>query len=316
MLSSLLQASTPGQTSTSHSPYPTPSQAAPSASVTPAQVRQQPNFSRQGPQSKPASVAQQSPQTVQAPVQPTQQHPSSQSQPQQTQQPRQPRNKTGGQTRRPGGGASVQNAAASLETVERALGDLRVSNAQNGAGHSAGGGTGKRTGGGRQQQQPIEQIKVPSTDFDFESMNAKFNKAALARQETTVAITDGITSPDPESGGTPSNDSIASEKKKEPAYNRQRSFFDSLSSSTSTPSGGPGGAGGRGGRRGGAGGAGSAGRNRREEERERNVATFGEPGGVGLMGPGAYVGGWGGYGRRGGRPRRGGASGHGVPARG
>ena len=47
---------------------------------------------------------------------------------------------------------------------------------------------------------------------------------------------------------------------------------------------------------------------KREEERERNVATFGEPGGVGLMGPGAYVGGWGGYGRRGGgRGRRGGA---------
>jgi len=313
LLYSLLQASAPGQTSTSHSPYPTPTQAAPSASVTPAQVQQQPNSGRQGPQSKPASVAHQSPQTVQAPVQPTQQHLSSQSQPQQTQQPRQPRNKTGGQTRRPGGGVSVQTAAASLETVERALGDLRVSNAQIGAGHSTSGGTGKRTGSGRQQQ-PIEQIKVPSTDFDFESMNAKFNKAALALQETTVAITDGITSPDPESGGTPSNDSIASEKKKEPAYNRQRSFFDSLSSSTSTPSGGPGGAGGRSGRRGG--GAGGAGRNRREEERERNVATFGEPGGVGLMGPGAYVGGWGGYGRRGGRPRRGGASGQGVPARG
>jgi len=172
---------------------------------------------------------------------------------------------------------------------------------------------GKRTGSGRQQQS-IEQIKVPSTDFDFESMNAKFNKAALAHQETIVTIADG---PDTESRGTPSNDSIAPEKKKEAAYDRQRSFFDSLSSSTSTPlSGGPGGAGGRGGRRSGAGGGGSAGRNRREEERERNVATFGEPGGVGLMGPGAYVGGWGGYGRRGGRPRRGGAGGQGVSARG
>jgi protein LSM14 len=38
------------------------------------------------------------------------------------------------------------------------------------------------------------------------------------------------------------------------------------------------------------------------------VATFGEPGGIGLMGPGAYVGG---YGRRGGggRGRRGGPGG-------
>ena len=37
----------------------------------------------------------------------------------------------------------------------------------------------------------------------------------------------------------------------------------------------------------------------------RNVATFGEPGGVVLMGPGACVGGWGVYGRCGGdRGRR------------
>jgi hypothetical protein len=44
-------------------------------------------------------------------------------------------------------------------------------------------------------------------------------------------------------------------------------------------------------------------RNRKEEERERNVATFGEPGGVGLE---LYIGG---YGRRGGRPRRGAGAG-------
>jgi protein LSM14 len=34
------------------------------------------------------------------------------------------------------------------------------------------------------------------------------------------------------------------------------------------------------------------------------------------MGPGAYVGGWGGYGRRGGRPRRGGGPGQSVTTRG
>ncbi|CAG8776176.1 4705_t:CDS:1, partial [Acaulospora colombiana] len=37
------------------------------------------------------------------------------------------------------------------------------------------------------------------------------------------------------------------------------------------------------------------GRSRRDEERDRNLETFGEPGGVGMMGPGAYVGGYGGY---------------------
>ena len=75
------------------------------------------------------------------------------------------------------------------------------------------------------------------------------------------------------------------------AYNPGKGFFDSLPSSTRTQPPAQRGTG-----RGGRGGA----HHRREEERKRNVATFGEPGGVGLMGPGAYVGGWGGYGRRGG----------------
>lgn len=202
----------------------------------------------------------------------------------------------------------MQNAAASLESVERALGDLRVSNAQNGG---RGGRRGGAPGGGRQTQQPTEQLKVPTTDFDFESMNAKFNKAALAQQQQAAVNGEGSAngeSADGDEGKEKANGDGAaatSEKKPVPAYNPQKSFFDSLSSSTSTPAGGAQGGGGRG-RRGG----GNAGRNRREEERERNVATFGEPGGVGLMGPGAYVGGWGGYGRRGGRPRRGGGQGN------
>ncbi|VDC06012.1 unnamed protein product [Peniophora sp. CBMAI 1063] len=120
-------------------------------------------------------------------------------------------------------------------------------------------------------------VAVPAQDFDFAGSNAKFNKEAV--------------SPGPDQ-----------DEDVEPAYNPQRSFFDSLSSGA-----GGGGSSGAPVRGGGRGGRGRGGRNRREEERERNVATFGEPGGVGLMGPGAYVGGWGGYGRRGGgRGRRGG----------
>ncbi|KAG7442469.1 uncharacterized protein BT62DRAFT_996620 [Guyanagaster necrorhizus] len=161
----------------------------------------------------------------------------------------------------------VHTAAASMETVERALGDLRVSN------------TGNANANRRRHPQQKEQIKVPTTDFDFEGSNARFDKPGAKKGDEE-------------------------EKEKEPAaYNPEKSFFDSL---TPAPVRG-GGGGGRGGGRGG-----HPGRNRREEERERNVATFGEPGGVGLMGPGAYVNGWGGYGRRGGgRPRRGGPP-HGV----
>ena len=215
---------------------------------------------------------------------------------------------------------SIHTAAASLETVERAIGDLRVSTANITAGaaasHQPRGG---RRGAGARAAQTPPQIRVPATDFDFEGSNARFDKAALTPRSASAAGKEG------EGGGGSAQEGVeegagGEEKEKEKevkekekevpvAYNPQKSFFDSLSSSTATP---PAGAG-RGGRRGGGRGAGGMARTRREEERERNVATFGEPGGVGLMGPGAYVGGWGGYGRRGGRPRRGGAGAAGGP---
>ncbi|KAI0263446.1 Scd6-like Sm domain-containing protein [Gloeopeniophorella convolvens] len=188
----------------------------------------------------------------------------------------------GRRTANSNGSASVQTAAASLETVERALGDLRNSAAN---GNARGGG--RRGGAGRDVK--VGDLRVPTTDFDFAGSNARFDKTAAAPPPSAGAASakaDG------------SEDATAAEEAEDSpqAYNRNKSFFDSLSSSTQSqpPAQRGGGRGGRGG-----------GRNRREEERERNVATFGEPGGVGLMGPGAYVGGWGGYGRRGGgRGRR------------
>ncbi|KAL0946386.1 hypothetical protein HGRIS_012616 [Hohenbuehelia grisea] len=168
---------------------------------------------------------------------------------------------------------NVQTAAQSMETVERALSDLRVSNNSN-----ASGPTGNR-GGRRAGAAPTKEIKVPNTEFDFQGNNARFDKVA-----SKPHVADGESDEEGGAGGPAA----------EPAYNPQKSFFDGLTSSTRPVSNGPRGGGPS--RRGGPG----MGRNRREEERQRNVATFGEPGGVGLMGPGAYVGGWGGYGRRGG----------------
>ncbi|KAF9014283.1 Scd6-like Sm domain-containing protein [Cyathus striatus] len=216
----------------------------------------------------PAAPAQPAP----APTAPATQTAPSQSRPGQTQ--------SSGQKR----ANSVHTAAASLETVERAIGDLRVS-ANAPTTHHPHAGRGARRGGRGGRSENTE-LKVPNTDFDFESMNAKFDKASLAPSKpATEASTPG--------------EAEGEAKQDEGAYNPQKSFFDSLSSSASAlpPVGAGAGAGARRGRGGG--------RNRREEERERNVATFGEPGGVGLMGPGAYVGGWGGYGRRGGRRGRG-----------
>ncbi|KZP29045.1 hypothetical protein FIBSPDRAFT_917456 [Athelia psychrophila] len=195
---------------------------------------------------------------------------------------------------------SVNTAAASMETVERALGDLRVSGD---GGRGGGGGRRGRHGGGRGGGGgDAKEIKVPATDFDFQGSNAKFDKSAAAPRKPQQPAQEDDEDTNP-------SDTNTGKEQENKAYNPQSSFFDSLSSSTQglPPRGGGGGGGGDRGGGGHRGRGGPGGRNRREEERERNVATFGEPGGVGLMGPGAYVGGWGGYGRRGGRPRRGGS---------
>ena len=229
--------------------------------------------------------------------------------PEQTNVGRSGRRTGGGQRDSSANSGSVQTAAASLEKVERALGDLRLSNAQaqnqtRSSTSNSNGTRGRRSGGrqgGHQNQTQHVEITVPTTDFDFESANARFDKAALTSAHGKTASPslsdDEKTNPSDEENDGKKAQTPQSEADKEGdrAYNPKKSFFDSLSSSaTSLPP-----TRGRGGR--------GMGKSRREEEREKNVATFGEPGGVGLMGPGAYVGGYGGYGRRGGRGgRRGG----------
>lgn len=173
-----------------------------------------------------------------------------------------------------------------METVERALGDLRIDQQQGGG-----------RPGRRNRDIKAGDIRVPATDFDFQSSNARFDKSAMGptkqNKEAERNGDDGVQ-------GSGSEEGEVKEKEDDTAYDPKKSFFDSLSSSASGLVHGNGG-GGRG--------RGRGGRSRREEEREKNVATFGEPGGIGLMGPGAYVGG---YGRRGGggRGRRGGPPGH------
>jgi len=77
----------------------------------------------------------------------------------------------------------IHSAAASLETVERALGDLRV----NGGGPANlpqpnRGGRRSHPRGGRANE--VEQISVPTTDFDFQSSNAKFEKRSSLSRPT------------------------------------------------------------------------------------------------------------------------------------
>ncbi|KAJ7174337.1 Scd6-like Sm domain-containing protein [Mycena filopes] len=295
----------------------------------PAVLGASPQASAPGPPAPPPSYAQQTAQQL-PPRQPPPQVQQQQAQQGQQQQPRPPapRHRPNHPVGAPQGQNAIHTAAASLETVERALGDLRVSNSNaQGQRRQRTKRTNNGVDGGGQGMVSGGSMAVPAADFDFASMNAKFDKAALAaargrngNNNNNNASNDSgsdRTNPSDEEDGGPAGAASGKEKDKDgAAYNPSKSFFDSLSSPPPfAPRNGQGqnqhgqnqGQGGRG--QGGRGrGRGGFGYNRREEERERNVATFGEPGGVGLLGPGAYVGGWGGYGgggRRGGGRRRG-----------
>ncbi|KZV92876.1 hypothetical protein EXIGLDRAFT_768602 [Exidia glandulosa HHB12029] len=188
-----------------------------------------------------------------------------------------------------GGQNGVRAAEASLETVGRALNDLQVTNEHP-----------RQQGGGRRNgHDKAVPVPVPDSDFDFQQSNARFNKAALSPARV-----------DDDQKTNPSDSDSEDKAEREKYYNPTKSFFDTLSTSAPLPQGGRGGGGGGGGgaRRGRGGGRG---RNRREEEREKNISTFGEPGGVGILGAGAYVGGWG-SGGHGGRRRGGGGPHNGV----
>ena len=167
-----------------------------------------------------------------------------------------------------------------METVERALGDLCVASAV-----GAGRGGGRR--GHSRHGEAKDITKCPQRTFISKGlMQSLINQ--LLRLERTKDGGEDETGP--------------SDETKEKAYNPQNSFFDSLSSSTQSPPPARGGAGGRGG--GGRGGSGPGGRNRIEERERAECCYFW---GTWWMGPGAYVGGWGGFGMRATRPRRAGA---------
>ncbi|CUA75924.1 Protein decapping 5 [Arabidopsis thaliana] [Rhizoctonia solani] len=156
--------------------------------------------------------------------------------------------------------ASVRSASATLEKVERAMDELRQP-APNVAPQS---GRGRRGGRGGGAHHTSGRVQVPDTEFDFEAMNAKFDKANLRPEDS-----------DSDSESESVDDTLNEGEKKEKAakfYNPQRSFFDDISSDSNIKN--DGGNAGRGRGRG----RGALGRQRREEERNRNLSTFGETG--------------------------------------
>ncbi|KAF8604697.1 hypothetical protein BDV93DRAFT_95724 [Ceratobasidium sp. AG-I] len=121
---------------------------------------------------------------------------------------------------------AVRSASATLEKVERAMDELRTQPAvaPAPAAPAAHAGRGGRRGGrGGGAQSGSSRVQVPDTEFDFEAMNAKFDKASLRPGESES---------DSASEASDEHTPNEADKKEKTGkfYNPQRSFFDDISS--------------------------------------------------------------------------------------
>jgi protein LSM14 len=160
---------------------------------------------------------------------------------------------------------------------------------------------------------------VPKEDFDFDRANSKFDKASI--YASAAAATDPSNADGSAGTGAETSEKMASPEpgeivasprvKEEPKkfYDKSKSFFDDISSDAKSKADGGVGGGRSGGGGRGRGGGGRGGRNRRDEERTKNLTTFGETGTGSGSGYGQWQGGANGGingnpGWRGGRRRR------------
>lgn len=133
------------------------------------------------------------------------------------------------------------------------------------------GGRGGYRGGRPQAEQQIKKVEVPTTDYDFASANAKFNKQDLVKE----AIATGSSIAHSIDAGNANDASVetsgyGARKGSEASvvispiasYNRNSSFFDNISSESKD--------------RDDAGGQKLGGREFRSEEQKKNFETFGQ----------------------------------------
>ncbi|KAF2398184.1 hypothetical protein EJ06DRAFT_126472 [Trichodelitschia bisporula] len=128
-----------------------------------------------------------------------------------------------------------------FEHLTRKINEMRTDESirhprQPGTGGFAGGARGRGPRRGGRDQPPPAKPELPATDFDFESMNAKFSKASLNREANGAGGTPpaGVASPNGSGfAGQAESADVDDEvviPPAAPAYNKKSSFFDNLSS--------------------------------------------------------------------------------------
>jgi protein LSM14 len=202
------------------------------------------------------------------------------------------------------------------DNLTRKINEMRVDEQSRRGNHMAPGmgprGAPRARGRGRGGREGGRPVAIPTTDFDFESANRKFNKEELAKEANAGDATHANGSAPMEAAAIAANggptaasdDEVVIPSQQPGAYDKKKSFFDDISSELKDREakktfGGP---------------------EFRHEERRRNIETFGQGSVDGYRGGGRGRGGRGGGGRgpRGGfrGPRGGFGIAGGPPARG
>jgi len=210
-----------------------------------------------------------------------------------------------GQGEQKGGADNLDNLTKKVQDM-RTDDHIRHGRQQGTGGHVAGHrGRGRGRGGQNQQSRPVD---VPTTDYDFESANAKFNRDDLAKEAIATGSPIGTAGDSAANGAEVANgeakESEASGRKAseaevvipkaEQVYDKKSSFFDNISSELKDKEE-------------------RRGQEFRSEERKKNMETFGQGSvdnnyrrGFGRgRGRGFRGGGRGGFGQRGGGNRGG-----------
>ncbi len=179
-----------------------------------------------------------------------------------------------GQKKQVEGDNAVDNLTKKVNEM-RTNDNIRTSRQPGTGGYAAGhrGGRGAYRGGRPHSEQQTKKIEVPTTDYDFETANAKFNKQDLVKE----AIAGGSPIASPTADGSVSNgngaaaepavngarkDSIITTNASAMVYNKTSSFFDNISSEAKE--------------REEAAGKRVGGREFRSEEQKKNFETFGQ----------------------------------------
>ena len=164
---------------------------------------------------------------------------------------------------------AVDNLAKKVSEM-RTNDNIRTSRQPGTGGYAAGHrGRGGRGSGRPDHGQPqAKKVEVPTTDYDFESANAKFNKQDLVKEAIATGSPVGTPGDGPSTNGTPDASVNGAAKDGDSVvippttYNKSSSFFDNISSEIKD--------------RDEANGKRPGGREWRGEEQKKNLETFGQ----------------------------------------